>query len=111
VGIGQLRKRVYFSRLKVRVDDGGGGSPKEWVPALTVWGQLMPERGREILAAGRLESSAGAVLKIRATAAARAIDASYKATIDGVDHQLRSISNPDQRNRFLEIVLEVGVAI
>lgn len=111
MSIGQLRKRVYFSRLKARVEDGGGGSPKTWTPALTVWGQLSPERGREVLAAGRLESSAGAVLKIRSSTAARAIDATYKATIDGVDHQVRAISNPDGRNRFLEIVLESGVAI
>lgn len=108
--IGGLRSRVYFEKLKKRVDDGGGGFAPEWLPALTVWGSLQPERGREIVAAGRLESSAGAVLTIRSSEEARAIDASYRATIDEVIYQVRAISNPDQKGRFLELVLERGVA-
>lgn len=109
MGAGELRKRVYFARAK-RTDDGGGGARITWVPALTVWGGLTVERGREALAAGRLESSSGAVLKIRSSTEARVIDASYKATIDGVDYQVRSITE-DPKRKYLEMVVERGVAI
>lgn len=108
MSIGQLRKRVYFTAAK-RTVDGGGGATLTWAPVLTVWGALTPERGREALAAGRLESASMAILKIRSGIEARAIDPAWRATIDGVDYQLRSITE-DPRRKFMEIVIERGVA-
>lgn len=108
LGAGQFRKRVYFSQAK-RAADGGGGATLTWVPALTVWGALRPERGREALAAGRLESASMAVLTIRSGTEARAIEPSWRATIDGIDYQLRSITE-DPKRRFIEMVVEKGVA-
>lgn len=107
--IGGMRKRVYFSR-PARADEGGGVGKITWVPALTVWGELIPQTGQERVAAGRLEASGLATLRIRSSADARSIDESYKVTVDGLDYQIRGIDNPDQRNRFLEILVEVGVA-
>lgn len=109
--IGALRKRCYFERLKPRVDDGGGGAAKEWIPAWTSWGSLKLLGGAEQLAAGRLEASSLATLTIRSSVAARAIDESYRVTIDGVVYQIRGIGNEDQRNRFLSMTVEAGVAI
>lgn len=109
MSIGKLRKRAYFSRAK-RTDDGGGGATITWVPAFTAWCEIKPQTGIEKVAAGRLESSSLATLKIRSSVAARAIDPSYKVTVDGDDYQIRTIDNPDSKNRFLEMLLEVGVA-
>lgn len=109
MGAGQLRKRVTFEREQ-RSADGAGGAAVKWVPELTVWGGLITERGRERLEAGRLESANTAILKVRSSSAARCIDASYRAQIDGVSYQVRSIDNPDQRNKYLEMVVERGVA-
>lgn len=109
MSIGQFRKKLYFERSK-RADDGGGGAAITWIPAWSCWGSIQPERGREVLAAGRLESSNGAVIRIRSSAAAREIDASYRVK-DGDDiYVVRSIINPDQRGRFLDLVCEKGVA-
>lgn len=109
--IGGMRKRCYFSKPAKRVEDGGGGSPKAWLNALTVWGELIPQTGQERVAAGRLEASGIATLRIRSSSDARTIDESYKVTVDDVDYQIRGIDNPDQRNRFLEMLVEVGVAL
>lgn len=106
---GLLRSRVTFARRDV-VDDGGGGGTVNWTPMLSTRGYLRPERGREALAAGRPESSSMAVLQIRSSLAARAIDASYRVSVDDVPYNVRSIINPDQRNRFLELLVERGVA-
>lgn len=94
----------------MRTPDGAGGFSVAWSTALTVWGYLRPERGRERLEAGRLESATMAVLRIRSSAAARAIDASYRAVVDGVHYQIRAIVNPDQRDEYIEMTLEEGVA-
>lgn len=109
MSIGKLRKRAYFSRAK-RTDDGGGGATVTWVPAFTAWCEIKPQTGMEKVAAGRLESSSLATLRLRSSAATRQIDPSYKVTIDGDDWQIRSTGNPDSKNRFLEMLLEFGVA-
>lgn len=109
MGAGELRSRVTFERPD-RTDDGGGGGSIHWTATLTTRGHLAPERGHEVVAAGRLESSNAAVLTVRSSRAARLIDASYRVTVDSVPYNIRAITNPDQRNRFLEILLELGVA-
>ena len=105
---GQLRDRVAFQK-KVSVSDGGGGSTTSWQTQFTVWGGFRPERGRERLEAGRLESAVAGVLKVRSSVQARTVDASWRVLIDSVAYQVRSITNPDRRDRFLEMTIERGV--
>jgi SPP1 family predicted phage head-tail adaptor len=107
---GPLRKRVTFER-EMRTEDAGGGAAVAWGDPLTVWGQFQPERGAERLSSGRLESALAGVLRIRSSDAARQITADQRVTIDGIAHQIRSIANPDQRNRMIEMTVERGVAV
>lgn len=109
-GAGHLRSRVQFDRWTVN-SDGAGGGGSIWSAFLTTRGQLLPERGRETLAAGRLESATLAVLKIRSSIAARGITAADTAVVDGVRYQIRTITNPDQHDRWLEMVVERGAAL
>lgn len=106
---GALNKRVIF-QLATEVADGGGGNALTWADALTVWGQFLPERGRERLEAGRLEASVAGLLRVRSSAASRAVTERYRVQIDSVPYQIRSISNPDQRNVMLEMLVERGGA-
>src|SRR4051812_23302945 len=101
-GGGQLRSLVQFERLTLNPDGAGGGGDI-WTGFLTTRGQLLPERGREALAAGRLQSASMGVLKVRSSIASRAITEADTAVVDGVRYQIRSIGNPDQHNRFLEM--------
>ena len=109
MGAGQLRDRIAFKSFSYG-DDSMGGGAVTWTTQLTVWGSLMPERGREQLEAGRLESAVAGVVKIRGSVSSRTITPEWICTIDGVDYNIRSITNPDRRNRYLEMVVERGVA-
>lgn len=109
MGAGQLRKRVTFEE-PVAIADGAGGHATEWMWPLTVWGAIMPERGRERLQAGRLESPVAGILRIRSSSQVRTITEAHRATIDGVPYQIRSIVNPDSRGKYLDMVVERGVA-
>ncbi len=106
---GALNKRVTFQR-EVRVDDGSGGSSREFVDDFTVWGGVAPERGSERLEAGRLEASQSGILRVRSSSTTRSVDESWRVLIDNVPHQIRGAANPDQRNRMIELIVERGVA-
>lgn len=106
---GQLFDRIAF-RSPVYDNDGQGGGSVVWTPEFTVWGAFMPKRGREQLEAGRLESAVEGVVKVRSSSQSKTIKPDWICVIDGVDYNIRSITNPDRRNRFLELVVERGVA-
>jgi len=107
---GQLRDRIAFKSPSYS-NDGMGGGAVTWATQFTVWGSLTPERGREQLEAGRLQSAVAGVVKVRSSTAARTITAEWICTIDGVDYNIRSITNPDRHDRYLELLVERGVAI
>lgn len=106
---GQLNKRVTF-QTATETSDGGGGGSTSWGGNVTVWGQFRPERGRERLEAGRLESAEAGVLTVRSSEATRAITSAYRVLIDSIPFNIRAVSNPDQRNKAIEMVVEKGVA-
>lgn len=106
---GQLKSRVQFES-PVTTPDGGGGSSRSWGDPLRVWGQFKPERGAERVAAGRLESAVAGTLRVRSSSATRAIGPAHSVLIDGQRYQVRSVTNPDRRGRFLEMTVEGGVA-
>ncbi|RMF11097.1 MAG: head-tail adaptor protein [Alphaproteobacteria bacterium] len=106
---GSLRDRVVFEAESL-TPDGGGGNMRAWVAAVTTRGQFIPERGRERLETGRLEAALGGVLRVRSSAATRAITPEHRVTINGDVFQIRSVSNPDRRNKMIEMSVERGVA-
>lgn len=106
---GLLRDRVAFQRQAEEGDDGGGQAVA-WSTQFTVWGGFRPERGRERLEADRLESAVAGVLTVRSSSQTGQVTAEWRAVIDGEPYQIRAITNPDRRGRFLEMTVERGVA-
>lgn len=108
--IGHLRARAEFYRRNETRDDYGNVS-SGWTatPFLRVWAGLEMERGRERIEAGRLESAVSGVLTVRFSTETRAITAADKVRIGGEDYAIRTITDPDRRRRFLEMVVERGV--
>ena len=102
---GDLNKRATFELL-TRTSDGGGGWTEAWGSPLKVWAQFSPERGRERIQAGRVADNAAGVLRIRSSSQSRAITTQHRVTVDGAVWNIRSITNPDQRNDMLELTLE-----
>lgn len=105
---GALNKRVTFQK-EITSDDGGGGTSIDWVTQFTLWGSLLPERGRERLAADRVQAEVAGVLRVRMLTQAKTVTTAWRAVIDSVPYQIRSITNPDQRGKYLEMVVERGV--
>lgn len=108
IGAGRLSSRVTFQR-EIQLPDTMGGFVRSWGGDLTVSAAFVPERGSEAIAAGRLSATMPGVLTIRSSIAARKIDPTWRVMLDGVPHQIRAISNPDQVNEFLDVVVERGV--
>lgn len=106
---GLMRDRVRLER-ETEQPDGGGGYVLGWFLVATVWGQLVPERGRERVEGGRMEASVGAVLRVRYSSDLVDLTAGWRAVIDGVAYNIRSVTQPDRRNRIIEMTVERGVA-
>src|SRR4051812_31282273 len=102
LGAGRLNKRVTFQRL-IETPDNMGGFARTWGSDLTVWGRLAPERGNEVVAQNQLQGVATGMLIVRSSNIAKTIDTTWRVLIDAKAHQIRSIQNDDQKDRFLSI--------
>ncbi len=107
---GRLRRRVTFQQ-EVETPDGGGGYELTWADRFSVWGGFRPERGQERLEAGRLESAVAGVLTVRSSSQTRQVTAEWRVMIRGEPYQIRAVTNPDQRSKYLELTVERGVAV
>lgn len=113
---GMLRDRVTFERLNDGTDDLGNVSDGTWseiggAGQSTVWGGFRPERSGERLEAGRTESSVMGTLTVRSSTVTRSITEADRVQIDSVAYDIRGITNPDRRNKYLEMTVERGVAV
>jgi SPP1 family predicted phage head-tail adaptor len=109
MAIGNMRKRFTFQR-ESRTPNNSGGYAHTWSTVATVWGSFRPERGSERLDRGRLADPVRGTVRVRSSSTTRTITAEDRVTFDSTSYQIRSIINPDQRNRFLEMVVERNVA-
>lgn len=108
---GPMRHRATFEREAAGTDDFGNVTQGAWSTLTECWATFQPERSRERIEAGRLESAVTGTLKIRSTAATRAITEADRVVFRSETYQIRAITNPDQRGRFLEMTVERGVAV
>lgn len=102
---GSLNKRATFQALTT-TPDGAGGSVQEWVDYTAVWVSMTPDRAKEKIQQGRIADNQSGVLRIRSSTISRAIDDTYRVVLGGVIYNVRSYTNPDQRNDILEFIIE-----
>lgn len=103
--IGMMRERVTIEQ-EVRSADGQGGFTKSWTVTATVWARVKPERGGEQLEAMRLEAQQMYRVTIRGGVT---VTPKYRLGWNGLKLNIRSVTNPDEKGRFLEILAEEGV--
>lgn len=106
---GKMRERVTFQRVTTG-DDGYGNVVTGWVDHLTVWADMRETTGKERVDAGRVEDSNTATLRIRASAASRALTAADRVTARGETWNIRSIVETSNKRRMLDVLIERGVA-
>jgi SPP1 family predicted phage head-tail adaptor len=103
---GLLRHRVALQR-KTRAADGAGGFAVTWQTYATVKAQIITKAGRELVIADRLS----ATQTNRATIRYRAdVNETDRIVYRGRAYQIRSVVNIEERNKWLELDLERGVA-
>lgn len=114
---GSMSKIATFKRDTGAVGVGGSKT-RNWtdLPGLVrVPVEYKPQRGRERVAAGRLEAATVAFVTVQACNAVRALTPADIVVLHepngDVAHRIYSIENPDQRNRDYEIVVEKGVQL
>lgn len=103
---GLLRTRVQL-QSKTRTPDASGGFDVDWATYATIKANVVVRPGREAVSADRLSSTQmiRAVIRFRAD-----VNETDRAIIAGKAHQIRSVSNIDMRDKWMELDLEQGVA-
>lgn len=108
--IGHFRHRITFQE-QVETPDGGGGYDLSWqniAEMPTVWARIIPLSGSERLAAQRLESRITHRIRIRYRAG---ITPDLRAAFKGRTFNIRAVINVEEKNRFLDLLAEEGVAV
>lgn len=92
-----------------RVADGGGGSTLSWTNVATgISAAIEPLRGGERLRAMQLEDSITHKVTIRYRAG---VTAAMRILFGARVFNIRAVINPGERDRWLEIMAEEGVAV
>lgn len=110
-GAGSLRERVRFESPTPQ-DDDYGNSVEGWTDEFTVAAQIKPLKGGENVMAARLGGVQPVVIIVRSSSQTRQISTDWRV-VDarkGTVFNVRSIANMDERNRFLDIIAQAGVA-
>lgn len=108
-GAGALSERVTFQRA-TRGDDGYGNVVVGWADHLTVWADVRETTGKERVDAGRIEASATATVRVRASGATRALTAADRMAARGETWNIRSIVPVGSDRSMLDLLVERGVA-
>lgn len=105
--IGQMRERIKFQQ-ESDVADGGGGFTSTWINYRTVWARVSPVKKDEELEADQLQAEVLYKIMIR-----HRTDINEKMRIvwQNKNLNIRSITNPDERKRYTEVLAEEGVAV
>jgi SPP1 family predicted phage head-tail adaptor len=104
---GMLKTPVVFER-RTRTPDGAGGYTEGWTTTRSTRALVKSMSGSERWASSRVEATSTHKLVTRYFADVKESD---RVTIAGRVYNIRFINNVEFENRWLEITLELGVAI
>lgn len=120
-GAGSLSEKLTFQEREVETDDWGTEIGFQWVDKFTTAARMQPMRGSETVIASRLAGVQPYRVTIRSTAASREIKTGWRvydarAGADGLDAEgrptrifnIRSVANVDERNQWLELLVDGG---
>jgi len=109
---GKLRERVFFEKRAAAAADEYGNEEDVWVPQFLVWAERIPRLGGETFEAARLSGVQPYTLKVRSSSDTRLVTPAWRARDKNTNaiYNIRSIANPDQKNNYLDVLVETGVA-
>lgn len=110
-GAGDLRHRIAFEKRDAG-DDGMGNVREGWTEQFRCAASRIPMKGGEEVMAARLESRQPFIVRVRQSTNTLRIRASWRArdARAGTIYNIRTISDPDGRGTWLDLLVEQGVA-
>ena len=111
-GAGSLSERVTFQRRE-EVDDGYGNPVAgPWVDQFDEPVRLQPRTGSEPVIAARLTGIQPYTLTVRSSIRTREVTPAWRVrnACRGAGYNIKAITNPDERNGLLEMLVVEGEA-
>ena len=113
---GKLNHRVTLAKREMINPDAPndyGNTVGAWVDQGTVWAGFFFLRGGEAVMAGRLQGRQPVVIRLRATAFSRQVEADWQVTDahSGAVYAVRSVNpDPEGDRAWVDLIAESGVA-
>lgn len=111
-GAGELRQRLAFEQRTV-TNDGYGNVDGDWAVRFIVWGKCIPRKGGEQVMASRLTGVTPYTIIVRSSADMLPVDTAWRVRDARTDviYNIRDIDNPDQKHKFIELLVTTGDAV
>jgi len=106
---GRMRERVRFERRGDIENDGHGTVIGDFEPMFgSVAAKITPRLGGETVISSRLQGVQPFTVTVRSSSDTRCVDATCRCVNErtGAIYDIRAISNPDQKNKFLDMLVE-----
>lgn len=104
--ISKLRKRITIQSV-TRVSDGVGGFTESWSTFATRFAAIEPTKAFQIRWADHLEHRVTHKITLRYLSG---VTSDMRVVYGSRTFHIRAIRNPEERNRFLELICEEGAA-
>jgi head-tail adaptor len=110
ISAGSMAARVGFERRSSTAGDGAGNYGGDFFEFYRCAARITPKMGGEEVTAARLQGIQPVIIRLRSCMAARTITPQDRAhDLRGdVYYNIKSISNPDERNIWIEMMCEAG---
>lgn len=107
---GDLRRQIDL-QTRATAQDTFGGQSTTWTTAYTVWAQITPLTGRELLAAQAVRSEVTHTITVRwrTELADPMALAAMRALYNGRIFNIHGARNLDERNRTIELDVSEGL--
>ncbi|MHC2540409.1 head-tail adaptor protein [Sinorhizobium meliloti] len=110
---GRMHQRLHFQKRSIVDDSYGNEVAGPFETVFTTAAELIPLRGGEPVQAARLVGVQPYTVRIRSCAAARDVTPSWRI-VDARNASrvmnIRTVTNPDQKNAWLDLLVDDGVA-
>jgi len=113
---GRMRELLHFQRQGATPEgepDYGSPQAGDWETVFTAPAELVPMRGGEPVQAARLIGVQPYTVRIRSSTASRQVTPAWRA-VDARNparvFNIRTVTNPDQKGAWLDLLVDDGVA-
>lgn len=106
-----MRQRITFETRNVSPDGAGNTETTGWTSQFARGARVHPLRGGEEVTAARLQGTQPVIITVRSDSQTRTIDSTWRANDqrNGVVYDIKSISNNDEKNIYLDLMCVAGV--